>query len=141
MENMHGMFVNVGLDVGSTTLKCVILDEEGRIEYQSYARHGAQITAQVGAILEKIAELTAGREARLAVSGSAGMGIAEACGLAFLQEVYATRMALQWRMPDADAANIFGTKRLDGYTVETPYGKLSEMYGGIWEDYGIEKKI
>jgi len=44
-------------------------------------------------------------------------------------------------MPDADAANVYGTKRLDGYTVETPYGHLSEMYGGIWRDCGIEKKI
>jgi len=44
-------------------------------------------------------------------------------------------------MPDADAANVFGTIRLDGYTVETPYNKLSEMYGGIWADLGIEKKI
>ena len=44
-------------------------------------------------------------------------------------------------MPDADAANVFGTKRLDGYTVETPYNKLSEMYGGIWADYGVEKKL
>lgn len=44
-------------------------------------------------------------------------------------------------MPDADAANVYGTKRLDGYTVETRYEHLSHMYGGIWSDYGIGKKI
>lgn len=44
-------------------------------------------------------------------------------------------------MPDADAANVYGTKRLDGYTVETTYNRLSEMYGGIWRDYRVEKKI
>ncbi len=44
-------------------------------------------------------------------------------------------------MPDADAANIYGTRRLDGYTVENTYEKLSHMYGGIWKDYGIEQKI
>ena len=44
-------------------------------------------------------------------------------------------------VPDADAANKYGTKRLDGYTVETTYERLSHMYGGIWKDYGIEQKI
>ena len=51
-------------------------------------------------------------------------------------------VAITYKMvPDADAANIYGTKRLDGYTVETPYNKLSDMYGGIWSDCGIEQKI
>jgi D-aminopeptidase len=44
-------------------------------------------------------------------------------------------------VPDADAANVFGTRRIDGYTVETPYNHLSDMYGGIWKEYGIEQKI
>jgi len=44
-------------------------------------------------------------------------------------------------MPDADRANVFGTKRLDGYTVETTYARLADMYGGIWSDFGIEQKI
>lgn len=44
-------------------------------------------------------------------------------------------------MPDADAANVFGTTRLDGYTVQTPYRRLSEMYGGIWSDCHIEQNI
>ena len=52
------------------------------------------------------------------------------------------RVALTYKMvPDADAANVYGTKRLDGYTVETTYERLSGMYGGIWSDYGIEQKI
>ena len=52
------------------------------------------------------------------------------------------RVAITYKMvPDADRASVFGTKRLDGYTVETTYGHLSEMYGGIWRDCGIEKKI
>ena len=52
------------------------------------------------------------------------------------------RVAITYKMmPDADRANTFGTKRLDGYTVETTYDHLSGMYGGLWRDYGIEKKI
>jgi D-amino peptidase len=52
------------------------------------------------------------------------------------------RVAITYKMmPDADKANTYGTKRLDGYTVETTYERLSHMYGGIWKDYGIEQKI
>lgn len=52
------------------------------------------------------------------------------------------RVAITYKMmPDADAANIFGTKRLDGYTVETTYNRLSEKYGGIWQDQGIPQVI
>lgn len=42
---------------------------------------------------------------------------------------------------DADAASVFGAKRLDGYTVERTYGRLSEMYGGLWADYGIAQRV
>ena len=42
---------------------------------------------------------------------------------------------------DADAAFGFGAKRLDGYTVERTYGRLSELYGGLWEDYGIAQRV
>ena len=52
------------------------------------------------------------------------------------------RVAITYKMmPDADAANGYGTKRLDGYTVETTYNRLSDWYGGIWSEYGIEQKI
>ena len=52
------------------------------------------------------------------------------------------RVAITYKMvPDADAASRFGTKRLDGYTVETTYGHLSEMYGGLWRDTGIERTL
>ena len=44
-------------------------------------------------------------------------------------------------VPDADSANHFGTRRIDGYTVETPYNRLSEMYGGIWEQYGVKQYL
>ena len=42
---------------------------------------------------------------------------------------------------DADAANVPGTKRLDGYTVEFNYNHLSDSYGGLWRDKGIEQLI
>ncbi len=37
-------------------------------------------------------------------------------------------------MPDADAAQVYGTRRTDGYTVETDYNRLCDAYGGLWEE-------
>ena len=51
-------------------------------------------------------------------------------------------VAITYKMvPEADAANVFGTKRLDGYTVETHYSHLSDAFGGLWSDTGIKQLI
>ena len=96
--------MKIGLDVGSTTIKCVVLDEKENILYQSYERHYSQITEKMAELLQKIQKEYVGNEdAMVSVSGSAGMGVAESCGLPFIQEVYATRLALKKRIPDADS--------------------------------------
>ena len=48
-------------------------------------------------------------------------------------------VAITYKMvPDADRANVAGTRRVDGYTVETTYKRLSDAYGGLWREYGVE---
>ncbi|MGI6175887.1 MAG: acyl-CoA dehydratase activase-related protein [Christensenellales bacterium] len=96
--------LRVGLDIGSTTLKCIILDADDQVVFRSYMRHGAQIIAQVESLLSEISDFVRHKPVLLCVSGSAGMGIAQACNLPFLQEVYATRVALQRLLPDTDVA-------------------------------------
>lgn len=52
------------------------------------------------------------------------------------------REAITYKMmPDADRANVCGTKRLDGYTVETERNRMADFYGGLWKDFGVKKKI
>ena len=95
--------MRIGLDVGSTTLKCVVLDDCDNIIYKSYKRHFAQITEATAELLRTIAkEVPGARDAVLSVSGSAGMGMAEACGIGFVQEVYATRLAVKRLIPETD---------------------------------------
>lgn len=97
------MNMRIGLDVGSTTLKCVVLDDENNIIYKSYKRHFAQITESTLALLKEIEkDIPGAGDAVLSVSGSAGMGMAEACGIGFVQEVYATRLAVKRLIPDTD---------------------------------------
>ena len=44
-------------------------------------------------------------------------------------------------VPDADRANTYGTRRVDGYTVEEIRNRMADFYGGIWKESGVEKKI
>ena len=95
--------VVIGLDIGSTTIKCVVLDSQGNIVFSSYERHLSQITSQTARMLEKIAAMVPlGEDTYLMVSGSAGMGMADRSGLPFIQEVYATRVAAKRLIPDTD---------------------------------------
>ena len=86
--------MKIGLDIGSTTIKCVVLNDNDEILHKSYERHYSQITEKIRDILQYVRDnVVKGKIARLAISGSAGMGVAENCRLPFVQEVFATRVA------------------------------------------------
>ena len=46
--------MRLGLDIGSTTIKCVVLDENNKLLYSTYERHYSQITTKIGEILNKV---------------------------------------------------------------------------------------
>ena len=92
------------MDVGSTTLKCVAIDDNNNIVYKAYERHYSKIAEKSAAMLsEIIKEHPEFEKSSLAVSGSAGMGFATALGLEFVQEVYATRVSVSRLLPGTDA--------------------------------------
>ena len=95
--------MRVGLDIGSTTIKCVVLNDAGQIVYSTYERHFSHILEKGRVLLEKVAAeyLPEGR-AYLAISGSAGMGLADSCRVPFVQEVFATRVAANRLTPGTD---------------------------------------
>ncbi len=95
--------MKIGLDVGSTTIKTIVLDDSGKITYSSYERHFSQITAKTGEALLKVKEaFPEDTSFCLTISGSAGMGMAESCQVDFVQEVYATKVAAEKNAPDTD---------------------------------------
>ena len=95
--------MRLGLDVGSTTVKCVVLDDDNKIIYSVYERHLSKITQKISEILENVKAAVPGVEnALFAISGSAGMGIAQSCDVDFIQEVYATRVAANTFLPGTD---------------------------------------
>lgn len=95
--------LRIGLDIGSTTIKCIVLDENNNILHKSYQRHFSKITQKTVDILKDLLNTIPNvRNALVAISGSAGMGMAEHCNIPFVQEVYATRTAANTFIPGTD---------------------------------------
>ena len=93
----------LGIDVGSTTVKVVAIDEEGKILYKSYVRHFAQVKETVLSELENVLSKFPG-EYSASITGSAGLGLSQRSGLSFVQEVQAAFTAIRKYYPDVDAA-------------------------------------
>ena len=92
----------LGIDTGSTTLKCVLLSEEDEILYKSYERHFSKITETLGKMLQTLSREFQGERFLVSLSGSAGMGIAEHAELPFVQEVFAEQIAVKNLAPGTD---------------------------------------
>ena len=95
--------MKIGIDIGSTTIKSVVFDDEGNLIHKSYERHFTLITEKTKEVLKGLIDKFDIKEPVVcAISGSAGMGLAEKAGIPFVQEVYATKVAISKRLPDTD---------------------------------------
>ena len=93
----------LGIDVGSTTVKTVVCNEAGEILHSAYERHFSKVKETVTEQLRIIAEKYPDGEFRCAMTGSAGLGLANAAKISFVQEVHAAFLAVKTRFPQADA--------------------------------------
>ncbi|MCL2434358.1 MAG: 2-hydroxyglutaryl-CoA dehydratase, partial [Clostridia bacterium] len=90
--------MRIGLDIGSTTVKTVLLGSDGSVLFARYRRHGTRAAEQAGQLLAEMLESYPQLEnVPLAITGSAGMGLAEKLGVPFIQEVHATRICCEKR--------------------------------------------
>ena len=94
--------LSLGIDIGSTTAKAVLV-EDGRILYEKYQRHFSQVRQKTLELLEEAAAVAGDRPFTAAISGSAGLGLAESAGVPFVQEVFATGEVVRALEPDASA--------------------------------------
>lgn len=95
--------MRIGMDIGSTTIKCVVLDENDQIIYSAYERHYSHILEKTRELLTSLNDTyLKGKKAFFAISGSAGMGLADSCGVSFVQEVFADRVAANRLNPGTD---------------------------------------
>ncbi len=94
----------IGVDVGSTTVKCVLLSDNNELLYSVYTRHFSRVKETVLDQLEKIFNQYSDGEFRLAITGSAGLGLSQSASLPFVQEVFSASLAIKELYPDADVA-------------------------------------
>ncbi len=92
----------LGIDVGSTTVKTVVCDEKGTVLHSAYERHFSKVKETVSAQLEIIAGKFPEAQFRSAMTGSAGLGLANAAGISFVQEVHAAFLAVKMLYPKTD---------------------------------------
>ncbi|MBQ8811213.1 MAG: 2-hydroxyacyl-CoA dehydratase [Bacteroidales bacterium] len=85
----------IGVDIGSTTIKCVALDKNGNQEVRVYRRHNAKIREALLDVLDEVYDELGNVEVSIGVTGSIGMGVAEKCGFPFVQEVLAATKAIR----------------------------------------------
>ncbi len=92
----------LGIDVGSTTVKTVVCDEQGTILHSAYQRHFSKVKETVAGQLESILMKFPDAQLRAAMTGSAGLGLANSAGIPFVQEVHAAFLAVKTCYPKAD---------------------------------------
>ena len=85
----------VGFDIGSTTIKCIVMDEKENILFKKYERHYSEIRNAVLKILSELKNIINNDKITVTISGSAGLGYAESLKIPFVQEVYAEKIAVK----------------------------------------------
>lgn len=89
----------LGIDIGSTTAKVVLLDN-GKIIYEKYERHYSKVREKTAEMLSALKPALNNKEFKVAVSGSAGMGLAQSANLPFAQEVFVVGEVVRAKEPD-----------------------------------------
>ena len=92
-------FAAIGIDIGSTTAKIVVFCD-GKLVYSCYERHFSQVRPKTLELLLRIRDMVGDRPVYVAISGSAGLGLANAAGIPFVQEVFATGETVKSLEPD-----------------------------------------
>ena len=96
--------MRLGIDVGSTTVKLVLLDVNDRIVYSVYERHMSNVFNKVADLLTKLYEEVGDEEAHMVITGSGGLTLSQIMKIPFEQEVITSSEAVDRLIPQTDVA-------------------------------------
>lgn len=91
----------MGLDVGSTTVKLVLL-EKGKLAYSVYKRHLSNIKSTIKEIIEEAYDQVGNISLKASITGSGGLSVSKWLDVKFVQEVIASTLAVERTIPDTD---------------------------------------
>jgi len=96
--------MKLGIDIGSTTVKLVVLDEDNTIKYSRYERHMSNIFEKVMEMMEDLHEQLGDVSFYTTVTGSGGLSLSKLMGVYFEQEVISCSKAVEELIPQTDVA-------------------------------------
>ncbi len=118
----------VGIDIGSTTVKLVLLSEDNHIVFGKYIRHGARTQEALASLLRDAREAVGDCQLLPRITGSGSINLGKALDIPFVQEVVAVASALRFVAPQTDVAIELG-----GEDAKIIYfkGGLEERMNGV----------
>jgi len=99
---MEKDILHVGLDVGSTTVKIVVMNNNKEIIYKDYRRHFSDTRKTICDFLEEISIKYEKFNITLALTGSGALSVSNFLGVPFIQEVVACKRAVEYYIPKTD---------------------------------------
>ena len=102
-ENARGN-LHLGIDVGSTTVKLAVLNDDNQIVYAKYQRHHTDVRACARDLFEGAATVLPTAQMTCAITGSGGLLLSQWLDLEFVQEVIASKRAVETLIPATDVA-------------------------------------
>ena len=96
--------MRLGIDIGSTTVKLLVIDEDDEICYKRYERHMSNVMEKVTELIGDLYEKYGDQKFHVVITGSGGLALAELMGVAFEQEVISCSHAVEKLIPKTDVA-------------------------------------
>lgn len=100
MNDNKNLFI--GIDIGSTTVKTVVMDEAENILFSTYQRHMSEVRQKIIAILKEVREKFPENEFKVSLTGSGALSVCTRLNLNFVQEVIASSLSIRKLIPNAD---------------------------------------
>ena len=94
--------LHVGLDVGSTTVKIIVMDQNQNIIYKNYERHFSDTKNTVCNVLKNLTKMFPENEFTIALTGSGAMSTSNFLGVKFIQEVVSCKRCIEKYIPETD---------------------------------------
>ena len=126
---MSDLNYTLGIDIGSTTVKIVVLDLEKHILFSDYRRHFAKIQETLADLLEEAEKITGNVQIHPVITGSGGLALAQNIDVPFMQEVIAVSSALQFQAPQTDVAIELGGE--DAKIIYFENGNIEQRMNGV----------
>lgn len=95
---------NLGIDVGSTTVKITVLDTNNKMLFNNYKRHFSNIKATLAFLIQEIYDTLGNCSLKPMITGSGGLSLAKGLDISFIQEVVAVSKAIEIEIPRTDVA-------------------------------------